>query len=92
MRLFKSEKSDASVSEPTSREQRGGRQHGQRGEPRPKDANPTASLADDNASIPAGWYPDPENPPPCVTGKARRGQSEPASPSPSPPTRSGETA
>ena len=59
MRLFKSEKSDDSVSENKRESPSEGREETR---PQAQATTPTASLADYNASMPAAWYPDPEDP------------------------------
>ncbi len=59
MRLFKGEKSDDSVSENKGENPSEGREETR---PQPQTTTPTASLADYNASMPAAWYPDPDDP------------------------------
>ena len=59
MRLFKGEKSDDSVSENKRENPSEGREETR---PQPPATTPTASLADYNASMPAAWYPDPDDP------------------------------
>jgi hypothetical protein len=56
MRRFRSEKSDGSPSEGT------GDSTSEKTLPSQQTATPTAALADYNASVPAAWYPDPEDP------------------------------
>ena len=59
MRLFKSERDEDVVSDNKRESANSGSEGAVSSQ---QTSNPTASLADYNASIPAGWYPDPEDP------------------------------
>ena len=85
MRLFKGERNDVVISESKKGSANSGSEEAR---PSQQTANPTASLADYNASVPAGWYPDPEDPTALRywDGTTWAERTQPLPPPPPPPT------